>query len=499
MEDTLKEFIIGIDAGTTGIRTFCFDNKGKVISMAYEEFKQIYPKPGWVEHNAEEIWTKTEKLITSAIRKGKLKPTNAVAIGITNQRETTVVFDRKTGKPIHNAIVWQCRRTSEFCTDLKKQGLESEFRNRTGLVLDAYFSGTKIHWILNHVKNAKEKAEEGNLFFGTIDTWLLYKLSNGKSHATDHTNASRTLIYNIVDKKWDSDLLKILGIPNSMLPEVHPSRFSFGKTQGVKGLPDGIPITSLVGDQQGALFGQLCTEPGEAKNTYGTGCFLLFNTGENFLISKNGLITTLACGPEGNTVYALEGSVFIGGAVVQWLRDNMKFFKKSADTQKIAQSLKKEDEVVFVPAFAGLGAPHWDMDARGAIYGLTRDTTPEQITRAALKSIALQSYDLVHAMEQDTNQPLKVLKVDGGATSNDYLMQYQADILGKKVIRPENIDTTVLGAAFLAGLEVKFYSSVNELKKLTKKYKEYSPKMKEEIRKQELSRWHSAVVKTKTT
>ena len=494
----MKEYIIGIDAGTTGIRTFCFDKKGKVISTAYEEFKQIYPKPGWVEHSPEEIWTKTEKLLSSAIRKGKLRASNAVAIGITNQRETTVVFDRKTGKPIYNAIVWQCRRTSELCNDLKKQGLESEFRNRTGLVLDAYFSGTKIHWILNNVKGAKEKAENGDLIFGTIDTWLLYKLTNGKSHATDHTNASRTLIYNIAEKKWDADLLKILGIPNTMLPEVYPSRHIFGKTQNVKGLTDGIPITSLVGDQQGALFGQLCTEVGEAKNTYGTGCFLLFNTGDEFRISKNGLLTTLACGPEGKTVYALEGSVFIGGAVVQWLRDNMKFFKNSADTQKIAQSLKKEDEVVFVPAFAGLGAPHWDMNARGAIYGLTRDTTPEQITRAALKSIALQSYELVQAMEQDTGVSLKVLKVDGGATFNDYLMQYQADILGKKVIRPENVDTTVMGAAFLAGLETGFFSSVEELKKLTKKYKEYTPKMKEEIRKAELVRWHSAVIKTKT-
>jgi glycerol kinase len=494
----LKEYIIGIDAGTTGIRTFCFDKKGKVISTAYEEFKQIYPKPGWVEHSPEEIWTKTEKLLSSAIRKGKLRASNAVAIGITNQRETTVVFDRKTGKPIYNAIVWQCRRTSELCNDLKKQGLESEFRNRTGLVLDAYFSGTKIHWILNNVKGAKEKAENGDLIFGTIDTWLLYNLTNGKSHATDHTNASRTLIYNIAEKKWDADLLKILGIPNTMLPEVYPSRHIFGKTQNVKGLTDGIPITSLVGDQQGALFGQLCTEVGEAKNTYGTGCFLLFNTGDEFRISKNGLLTTLACGPEGKTVYALEGSVFIGGAVVQWLRDNMKFFKNSADTQKIAQSLKKEDEVVFVPAFAGLGAPHWDMNARGAIYGLTRDTTPEQITRAALKSIALQSYELVQAMEQDTGVSLKVLKVDGGATFNDYLMQYQADILGKKVIRPENVDTTVMGAAFLAGLETGFFSSVEELKKLTKKYKEYTPKMKEEIRKAEIARWHSAVIKTKT-
>ncbi len=494
----MKEYIIGIDAGTTGIRTFCFDKKGKVISTAYEEFKQIFPKPGWVEHSPEEIWAKTEKLLSSAIRKGKLRASNAVAIGITNQRETTVVFDRKTGKPIYNAIVWQCRRTSELCNDFKKQGLESEFRNRTGLVLDAYFSGTKIHWILNNVKGAKEKAENGDLIFGTIDTWLLYKLTNGKSHATDHTNASRTLIYNIAEKKWDADLLKILGIPNSMLPEVYPSRHIFGKTQNVKGLTDGIPITSLVGDQQGALFGQLCTDVGEAKNTYGTGCFLLFNTGDEFRISKNGLLTTLACGPEGKTVYALEGSVFIGGAVIQWLRDNMKFFKKSADTQKIAQSLKKEDEVVFVPAFAGLGAPHWDMNARGAIYGLTRDTTPEQITRAALKSIALQSYELVQAMEQDTGVSLKVLKVDGGATFNDYLMQYQADILGKKVIRPENVDTTVMGAAFLAGLETGFFSSVEELKKLTKKYKEYTPKMKEEIRKAEIARWHSAVIKTKT-
>jgi glycerol kinase len=494
----LKEYIIGIDAGTTGIRTFCFDKKGKVISTAYEEFKQIYPKPGWVEHDPEEIWTKTEKLIASAIRQGKLRPNDAVAIGITNQRETTVVFNKKTGKPVYNAIVWQCRRTSEICTDLKKQGLESEFRNRTGLVLDAYFSGTKVNWILNHVRNAKQKADQGELLFGTIDTWLLYKLSKGKSHATDHTNASRTLVYNIAEKKWDSNLLKILGIPSSMLPEVYPSRHIFGKTQGVKGIPDGIPITSLVGDQQGALFGQLCTEVGEAKNTYGTGCFLLFNTGDDFLISKNGLITTLACGPEGKTVYALEGSVFIGGAVVQWLRDNMKFFKNSSETQKLAQSVKKEDEVVFVPAFAGLGAPYWDMDARGAIYGLTRDTTPEQIIRAALKSIALQSYELVHAMEQDTGVSLKVLKVDGGATFNDYLMQYQADILGKKVIRPENVDTTVMGAAFLAGLETGFFSSVAELKKLTKKYKEYSPKAKEEVRQAELNRWHSAVIKTKT-
>lgn len=495
----MAEFLIGIDAGTTGIRAFCFDKKGKVISMAYEEFKQIFPKPGWVEHNPSEIWDKTEKLIGAAIRRGKLKPKDAVAIGITNQRETTVVFDKKTGKPIYNAIVWQCRRTSEYCGELKKEGLESEFRNRTGLVLDAYFSGTKIKWILDTVKNAREKAERGELSFGTIDTWLLYNLTGKKSHATDHTNASRTLIYNIQQKKWDEDLLKILKIPSSVLPQVHTSRFEFGKTFGLKSLPDGIPITSLVGDQQGALFGQLCTEVGEAKNTYGTGCFLLFNTGDEFKISNNGLITTLACGPTGNTVYALEGSVFIGGAVIQWLRDNLKFFKNSKDTQKIAQSLKTEDEIVFVPAFAGLGAPHWDMNARGAIYGITRDTNPMQITRAALKSIAFQSLDLVKAMEHDTGKELKVLKVDGGATFNDFLMQFQADILGKKVVRPENVDTTVLGAAYLAGLQTGFFSSVEELKKMSKKFKEYSPKMKENTKQKEIHNWNVAVTKTKTS
>jgi glycerol kinase len=494
----LKEYIIGIDAGTTGIRTFCFDDKGKVISTAYEEFKQIFPKPGWVEHDPEEIWAKTEKLILSAIKKGKLKPTNAVGIGITNQRETTVVFDKKSGKPVYNAIVWQCRRTSDFCTELKSKGLEHEFRFKTGLVLDAYFSGTKINWILKHAKGAKQKADKGELAFGTIDTWLLYKLTKGVSHATDHTNASRTLIYNIGEKKWDSELLKALDIPSSILPEVYPSRNHFGKTKGVKGLPDGIPITSLVGDQQGALFGQLCTEVGEAKNTYGTGCFLLFNIGDEFKISNKGLITTLACGPEGKTVYALEGSVFIGGAVIQWLRDGLKFFKDSKETEKIATSIKKSDEIVLVPAFAGLGAPHWDMNARGAIYGLTRDTTPEQITRAALKSIALQSYELVKAMEEDVGQSLKELKVDGGATFNNYLMQFQADILGKKVIRPENVDTTVMGAAFLAGLETGFYSSVAELKKLSKKFTEYKPKMKEDVRQGELTRWHNAIARTKT-
>ncbi|MCB1142203.1 MAG: glycerol kinase GlpK [Leptospiraceae bacterium] len=494
----MKEFIIGIDAGTTGIRAYCFDKKGKVISMAYEEFRQIFPKPGWVEHDPMEIWEKTEKLIGQAIRKGKLKAKEAVAIGITNQRETTVVFDKKSGKPVYNAIVWQCRRTSGFCNELKSKNLDQEFQSKTGLVIDAYFSGTKISWILDNVKGARQKAENGNLIFGTIDTWLLYKLTGGQVHATDHTNASRTLIYNIGEKKWDEDLCKILNIPMSMLPEVHTPRYKFGSSKGLKTLPDGVPITSLVGDQQGALFGQLCTEVGEAKNTYGTGCFLLFNMGDEFKISKHGLVTTLACGPDGNTVYALEGSIFIAGAVIQWLRDNMKFFKDAKSTQKIAESLKEDDEIVFVPAFAGLGAPHWDMDARGAIYGISRDTTPEQITRAALKAIALQSYELVKAMEQDTGKELKHLKVDGGATFNDYLMQFQADILGKKVIRPENVDTTVLGAAYLAGLETGFFASVEELKKLNKKFAEYKPKMKPQIRDKEIEKWNQAVERTKS-
>ncbi len=495
----MSEYIIGIDAGTTGIRTFCFNKAGNVISSAYSEFKQHFPKPGWVEHDAEEIWAKTEKLVLKAIRNGKLKPENAVAIGITNQRETTVLFDKDTGKPVYNAIVWQCRRTSDFCTGLKKEGLEPVFRRKTGLVVDAYFSGTKIRWILDNVKGVRAKAEKGKVLFGTIDTYLLYRLTNGKSHKTDHTNASRTLIFNIEKKEWDKELLKILQIPEAILPEAHNSSNLFGRTESVHGLPDGIPISSLVGDQQGALFGQLCTEPGEAKNTYGTGCFLLFNTGNKLQISKNNLITTLACGPEGKTVYCLEGSIFIGGAVIQYLRDNLRFFKESKLSEKMASSVTKEDEVVFVPAFSGLGAPYWDMNARGAILGLTRDTTQEQITRAALKSIALQSYELVEAMENDTGSKLKVLKVDGGATANNWLMQYQADILGKRIVRPSNLDTTVLGAAYLAGLERGFYSSVGELKKKQKTNKEFLPKLSSSLREKEIRVWKDSVKRILST
>lgn len=494
----MSEFIIGIDAGTTGIRTYCFDKNGQVLSTAYEEFTQIFPQPGWVEHDPQEIWQKTEKLLSQAIINGNLNKNDAVAIGITNQRETTVIFDKQTGEPIYNAIVWQCRRTTEICQDLQKKGLEQEFRNKTGLVIDAYFSGTKIHWILNHVEGAQKKAENGELAFGTIDTWLLYKLTGQQEHKTDYTNASRTLIYNIKEMKWDDDLLKILNIPASMLPQVQGSRSDFGKTRGVKDFPDGVPITSLVGDQQGALFGQLCTEVGEAKNTYGTGCFLLFVTGNEFKISENGLLTTLACSGTGKPIYALEGSIFIGGAVMQWLRDGMKFFQNAADSEEIIKTITTDDEVTFVPAFAGLGAPYWDMDARGAIYGLTRDTTIPQITRAALKSIALQSQDLVDAMEKDTGKALKVLKVDGGATANNYLMQYQADILGKNVVRPQNIDTTVLGAAYLAGLQSGFFPSLDKLKQSVQQFTEFKPVMADEQRQKELKRWHTAIERTKS-
>jgi glycerol kinase len=494
----MKGYIIGIDAGTTGIRTFCFDDKGKVLGSAYSEFKQIFPKPSWVEHDPKEIWTKTERLISEAIVNSKVNPSDAVAIGITNQRETTVVFDKLTGEPVYNAIVWQCRRTSSFCQDLKKQNLEPLFRKKTGLVLDAYFSGTKIRWILDNAKDAKKKANAGKLAFGTIDTWLLFNLTGKKEHKTDHTNASRTLLFNIEKKEWDEDLCKIMQIPMSMLPEAYNSRSLFGRTLGVKGLPDGIPICSLVGDQQGALFGQLCTEPGEAKNTYGTGCFLLFNTGDEFKISSHGLLTTLALGPEGKTVYALEGSVFIGGAVIQFLRDNFKFIQNSKDTEALVSKIKDNDEIVFVPAFAGLGAPHWDMDARGGIFGLTRDTSQAQIVRAALKSIALQSMELVKAMEKDTGKHLKLLRVDGGATANGYLMQFQSDILKTKVIRPQNVDTTVLGAAYLAGLERGFYPSVAKLKKSESKSTVFSPKMKEAQRKKEIEIWENAISRIKT-
>nr|HPO46155.1 glycerol kinase GlpK [Spirochaetota bacterium] len=422
-----NKFIIALDLGTTGNRVFCFDESGLPISSAYREFTQHFPRPGWVEHDPEEIWSSLAGLIPEAIAKGNLNPSDAITIGITNQRETAVLWNRDTGKPVYNAIVWQCRRTTDICNDIKNRGHEETFKKKTGLVVDAYFSGTKIKWILDNVAGARELAKTGKLLFGTVDTWILWKLSGGKSHATDYTNASRTLVFNIVEKCWDRELLEILDIPAGILPEVRDSSSFFGKTLAAPGLPDGVPIGGIAGDQQAAMVGQNCVFEGTIKNTYGTGCFMLLNTGRSFVLSDKGLLTTIACDAHGKPCYAFEGSVFVAGAVVQWLRDYMKFFEESSDSDRLALSFEKDDEVVMIPAFVGLGAPYWKMDARGAIFGLTRDTTREQIVRAALRSIAFQSMDVIEVMQQDSGKTINELRADGGATRGPYLMQFQAD------------------------------------------------------------------------
>jgi len=491
-----RKYLISIDLGTTGNRVYCFGEKGQPISSAYSEFTQHFPKAGWVEHDAEEIWNSVARLIPEAIEEGGLEETNALAIGITNQRETTVLWDKTTGKPVYNAIVWQCRRTTDICNELKEKGLEETFRAKTGLVMDAYFSGTKIKWIFDNVPAARKLAQEGKLLFGTIDTWILWKLTGGKSHKTDYTNASRTLIFDIKKKKWSKELTKILDIPESILPEVTDSAANFGKTLGIEGLPDGVIIGGIAGDQQAAMVGQNCVYPGTLKNTYGTGCFMLVNIGNDFTISKNGLLTTLACDNHGKPVYALEGSVFIGGAVIQWLRDYMKFFHRSSESEGMATSLfTKEDEVVLVPAFVGLGAPHWKMDARGAIFGITRDTTREQIVRAALKSIALQSMDVIEAMQQDTDKNITELRVDGGATKNNFLMQFQSDILGIPVLLPKITESTALGAAYLAGVTVGLYGSIDDIAKSNEIATRFDPVMNDSIRKRQIDLWKDAVSK----
>ncbi|HPD77666.1 MAG TPA: glycerol kinase GlpK [Spirochaetota bacterium] len=492
MED--KKYIISIDLGTTGNRVFCFDERGKVLSNVYREFPQYFPKSGWVEHDALEIWDSIKILIPEAIKKGNLNPESAIAIGITNQRETTLLWDSSTGKPIHKAIVWQCRRTSDICNQLKSLGYENKFREKTGLVIDAYFSGTKIKWLFDNVLEARTLAKNDRLKFGTIDTWILWNLTGGKVHATDFTNASRTLIFDIKQKKWSDELCDILGIPMNILPEVYPSAYNYGTTLGFPGLPDGIPIGGMAGDQQAAMVGQNCVFPGGTKNTYGTGCFMLLNNGEDFIISSNGLLTTLTPDNYGNPIYALEGSVFIGGAVMQWLRDYMKFFDNATESEGMANSqFNKEDEVVFVPAFVGLGAPYWKMDARGAIFGLTRDTTREQIVRAALKSIAFQSMDVIHAMEQDTGKKIHELRVDGGATSNRFLMQFQSDILGVPVLIPENRESTALGAAYLAGVATGVFKSIDEIASENKVCVRFEPVMNKQERDKQIDLWKSAI------
>mgnify|MGYP001231957944 CR=1 FL=1 len=486
-------FIIAIDLGTTGNRVYCFNEQGLPISSAYKEFTQHFPKPGWVEHDAAEIWESVSTLIPQAISRGSLNPSDAISIGITNQRETSLLWDKTSGRPIHRAIVWQCRRTADICNELKQAGHEEAFRKTTGLVVDAYFSGTKVRWLLDNVQGARALAESGKLLFGTIDTWILWKLTDGVSHATDYTNASRTLMYDIRQKKWSEELLDILTVPKKILPEVLPSAAKFGVTKNAPGLPDGIVIGGIAGDQQAAMVGQNCVTVGSSKNTYGTGCFLLMNNGDKFTISRNGLLTTLSCDDSGHPVYALEGSVFIGGAVVQWLRDYLKFFAVSADSEEMAKSVAKESRVVMVPAFVGLGAPHWNMDARGAIFGLTRDTTREEIVMAALKAVALQSRDLVEAMQEDTGTVIPELRVDGGATNNSFLMQFQADILNVPVLLPEITESTALGAAYLAGITGGVYGSISEIAKNNRISSKYIPGMSKAEREHQIGIWKDAI------
>lgn len=485
-------YILSIDQGTTGTTGLLIDMRGEIVAHGYQEFTQHYPRPGWVEHDPAEIWEVTHRVIADLIDTHG-DTDQIAAIGVTNQRETTVVWERKTGRPIHPAIVWQCRRTSEICADLKERSLEEEVRAKTGLVLDPYFSATKIAWILDQVDGARERAERGELAFGTIDTWLLWYLTGGKVHVTDYTNASRTMLFNIDTLTWDDELLDLLRVPKSVLPKVQPSGSIFGRTQNILPLPDGIPIAGIAGDQQSALFGQLCTRTGMAKNTYGTGCFLMLNTGDQRVHSKSGLLTTLACGLDQRPVYALEGSVFIAGAAVQWLRDGLHLINTAAETEPIAASVPDSGGVFVVPAFTGLGAPYWDAEAQGAILGLTRGATRAHIVRATLESIALQTADVVTAMHTDAEIELDRLRVDGGAVANNFLMQFQADILGIDVERPTRIETTGLGAGYLAGLTMGVWNGVHELESHRQIDKIFSPQIGADQRQEKLDGWKNAV------
>ena len=489
----MKKYVLALDQGTTGSRAILFDKKSNIIGIAHKEITQYYPRPGWVEHDPEEIWSTQYGVIAELLARYQVNIDEISAIGITNQRETTVVWDKNTGKPVHRAIVWQCRRTAEICEDLKNKGLEQEFREKTGLLLDAYFSGTKIRWILDNVPGAREKAEKGELLFGTIDTWLLWKLTNGKIHATDYSNASRTLLFNIKELRWDEELLSELRIPKAMLPEVKPSSHIYGETDPAVFFGHKVPIAGLAGDQQAALFGQTCFNPGMAKNTYGTGCFMLMNTGEKVFDSRQGLLSTIAWGIDKKIYYALEGSVFIAGAVIQWLRDELKFIETAADSEYFASKVPDNGGVYVVPAFTGLGAPYWDMGARGAILGLTRGSNKNHIIRAALESMAFQTKDILTAMEADTGIRLRMLRVDGGAAANNLLMQFQADILGVEVERPCCLETTALGAAYLAGLATGFWTDYDELKACARAERSFKPQMREELRNKYYEGWQKAV------
>ena len=488
-----KKYIIAIDQGTTSSRTVLFDEHAKICEISQVETEQIYPNHGWVEQNPVEIYETQMDTMLSVLKKQNIKGDAIVAIGITNQRETTIVWNKNTGEPVYNAIVWQDVRTSNYCKKLKKQGKENLIRNKTGLVIDSYFSATKIKWILDHVPGTRKLAENGDLLFGTVDTWLLWKMTDGKVHATDYSNASRTLLYNINTLAWDNELLDLFEIPKSMLPEVKESDHHFGDME-IDGY--NIPINGIAGDQQAALFGQACFEKGDTKNTYGTGCFLLMNTGKSPQISKSGMLTTIAWGLDGEVYYALEGSVFIGGAAIQWLRDGLKIIKDASETESLANKVKDEFSVFIVPAFSGLGAPYWDMDARGAIFGLTRDTSDVHLIKATLESIAYQSKDLILAMEKDSGVKLKSLKVDGGASANNYLMQFQADILNSDVERPEIIESTALGAAYFAGIGAGFWKKKDILKNRVIN-KVFTSEMDDKLRNYLSKKWMKAVERTK--
>lgn len=483
----MRKFILALDQGTTSSRAIVFDHNGKIRSVAQKEFRQYFPKPGWVEHDASEIWASQNGVATEAITRAGLRSRDIAAIGITNQRETTVVWDRRTGEPIGKAIVWQDRRTASFCDSLKKKGLQKEIQQRTGLVIDAYFSGSKLRWILDHVRGARAKAAKGRLAFGTIDSWLVWNLTGGKAHITDPSNASRTMLFNIHEGDWDPELLKIFGVPRSVLPDVRSSSEIFGENE------NGIPIAGIAGDQQAALFGQVCTQKGLVKNTYGTGCFMLMNTGTDAISSKNNLLTTVAWKIGNRTEYALEGSVFIAGAVVQWLRDGLGIIQSASDIEKLARSVKDNGGVYLVPAFAGLGAPHWDQYARGSISGLTRGTTAGHLARAALEGIAFQVADILVAMQKDSRIRLKELRVDGGACANNLLMQFQSDLLGVPVVRPKVRETTALGAAYLAGLAVGYWKDRKDIARQWKADRIFKPGMRQAERKALNAGWGKAL------
>lgn len=488
-----KKYIMSLDQGTTSSRAILFNRVGEIVNVAQQEFDQIYPKGGWVEHDPMQIWGTQMGVARQVLETAGIRPQEVAAMGITNQRETTVVWDKNTGKPVYNAIVWQCRRTANICDDLKEKGLEDYIKKTTGLVIDAYFSGTKIKWILDNVEGAREKAENGDLLFGNIDTWLIWNLTRGKVHVTDYSNASRTMIFDINNLCWDDKILEELDIPKSMLPEPKPSSEVYGVTDPNTFGGAEIPIAGIAGDQHAALFGQACYSQGMAKNTYGTGCFMLMNTGEKAVPSKNGLLTTIAWGIDGKVNYALEGSIFIGGAIIQWLRDELRLISDAADSEYFATKVDDSNGVYIVPAFVGLGAPYWDMYARGTIVGLTRGANRNHIIRAALESIAYQTRDVLEAMQEDSGIDLKELKVDGGAVANNFLMQFQSDLLGVPVHRPEVIETTALGAAYLAGLAVGFWKDMNEISEKWNVDREFNPEMDVEHREKVYKGWKKAV------